>query len=135
MVPSWRVRDAADAALRDIVHRNGGRLPLTLGEAKLLPGEYGLDLVDDGGKRGMLRVREDGSGCVLYNAKAAPTDQKAAILHEVVEWITREKHMVLTDLMLPAEYYQDGGQFPRDFRHQVSAWAEKVYRKWLEDKF
>lgn len=125
------VFDAGMRALEHVAGTNGGKLPLTLAEMVELPAAYGVGLEPATcGYKLVIGLDED--TFITYDPSDTVNNQMCGILHEIVEFICVADFPTLFDGIPGAEYNRTGEGAPRDFRHQVAVFAERVYAAWLK---
>lgn len=123
------VLEAGMRALRHVADTNGGRLPAKLEDVLKLPAAYGLGL--EPARCGYKLVIAVDDEFVTYDPTDTVHTQMCGIMHELVEKICVGDYPTLFDGLPGTEYHRTGEGAPRDFRHQVAAFAERVYSAWL----
>jgi hypothetical protein len=125
------VAEAGLWAIMDIA-RIYGRLPLTISECEEVTQAYAIRALPVGTGAGKLVVDMYEIPTILYDATRSLTQQKCAIIHELVEWLLIEKYPALVDADVRCIYHQSGGECPSDMRHLAAAHAEWIYAEWLK---
>ncbi len=134
------VRQAADRILSRIASDNDGSLPPTLTALfKAANSHEGLACC-------AVRNREDftaelvpdayGEWTIFYNARHSERSRLRYIIHELAEWYAVTREPDLADLFdgLPGSrtYHYGGGDYPRDVRHRVARYAERMYLRMVK---